>query len=482
MFRNIRYQIYLLQLENFHLSRFIQAAMRDSFSPPKETRHPIIWTTKLVGVVSLASLFVLVIITLASWGLSALLSLMVIGVVVAVFLLLAGYFFFFIPLALATIVLWPLDWIVRQVIFWRARRKVSGLEDLTIIGITGSYGKTTMKQTLQTLLSGSLDVVATAESHNTPVAVARTILSRVGDDTDVFIVEMGAYKRGDIAALCNLASPDISILTGINEAHLERFGSIENTIQAKFEIVTQAKKTASIILNVDDDTVMEHFQEFVGERSVKFFSSRNNDQAELKAYDQRFHEDGTGISFYLKHGNEDLGYTKVNHLGSYIVGNVMAGVYVGEELGVSAEEVLRQAHKITSAEHRLQPIQRTSQNVLVIDDSYNGNPDGAHAAIDVLEKFITRRTIYVTPGLVEMGERSEAVHKEIGEHLAAVVDVVVLVETSVTDYIKEGLKKAGFPGELIMFDSPQEMHEGIAKVLKPGDVLLFQNDWPENYR
>jgi UDP-N-acetylmuramoyl-tripeptide--D-alanyl-D-alanine ligase len=120
--------------------------------------------------------------------------------------------------------------------------------------------------------------------------------------------------------------------------------------------------------------------------------------------------------------------------------------------------------------------------VLVIDDSYNGNPDGAHAAIDVLEKFISRRTIYVTPGLVEMGDRSEEVHHDIGKHLGAVVDVVVLIETSVTDWIVEGLRQAGFAGELITFESPQKMHPEISDLLKTGDVLLFQNDWPENYR
>ncbi|MEX2369113.1 MAG: Mur ligase family protein, partial [Candidatus Paceibacterota bacterium] len=331
-------------------------------------------------------------------------------------------------------------------------------------------------------LSGSLNVVATAESHNVPLSVARTILQKIDADTDVFIVEMGAYGRGDIAALCNLAQPDISILTGINEAHLERFGSLENTVLGKFEIVTQAKGDGKIILNADDEYVMEHYKDFVGERKVVFFSSNNNDRAALSVTGQRFHEDGTGISFYLKQDTEQIGYVKVSHLGEYIVGNVMVGVIVGGVLGVSAAEVLRQAHRITPAKHRLEPIQRTSQDVLVIDDSYNGNPAGAHAAIDVLEKFVSRRTIYVTPGLVEMGERAEAVHKEIGEHLAAVVDVVVLVETSVTDWIKAGLEEGGFAGELITFKSPQEMHAGISKILKPRDVLLFQNDWPENYR
>lgn len=483
-FFNPRYYIYLLQLENFNLWRFIPAAVRDCFSTPEEIRHPITWTPKMAAVVFLAVLLSLAVATFGGWGVSLLFSSSVVGWLAGVILLSISIIAFFLPLAVATIVFLPLDRVLRMILKKRAKRKVSRLNDLTIIGVTGSYGKTTMKQTLETLLAGSVSVVATAESHNTPVAIARTILNDITEDTDVFIVEMGAYQRGDIKELCKITPPDISILTGINEAHLERFGSLENTIQAKFEIVTQAASDASVVLNADDDTVLENYAEFVNETKqlVRFYSARNNDKALLNVQDKRFHEDGTGISFRIKRDNEMLGYVKVNHLGNYIVGNIMAGVYVGDLLGITAETILTQAHKITPAEHRLQPIQRTSQNVLVIDDSYNGNPDGAHAAIDVLEKFISRRTIYVTPGLVEIGEESEAVHREIGEHLAAVVNVVVLVETSVTDWIKEGLESAAFGGELITFKNPQEMHEEISGILQTGDVLLFQNDWPENYR
>lgn len=482
MLRNPLYHIYLLQLENYNLWRFTAAAIRDFFSSPTKLRNPITWTKKLIGVTALAVLLSLAFVIAVGFLVGPLLSppsVMGWGVVVILFLIL--YMAFFLPLAVATVVTLPVDLVLRAVIYARAQQKLAHLDNFTIIAITGSYGKTTMKQTLASLLSGASNVVATKESHNTPVAIARSVLNDITNETDIFIVEMGAYGRGDIAELCSITPPDISILTGINEAHLERFGSLENTIQAKFEIVTAAPG-ASVILNADDETVRENYKDFTGDRSVQFYSRRNHEASDYTVYDQRFHEDGTGVSFRLKRDEEALGYVKVSHLGEYIIGNVVAGLCVADVLDISAEKIVKNTHRITPAEHRLQPIQRSRENILVIDDSYNGNPAGAHAAIDVLEKFITRRTVYVTPGLVEMGNRSEAVHKEIGEHLAAVVDVVVLVETSVTDWIKKGLEKAAFAGELHTFSSPQEMHAGISNLLHTGDVLLFQNDWPENYR
>ncbi len=490
IFKAPLYHIYLLQLENFNVTRVLRVGWRDVFSSPQELRNHVTWTKKLTLVVSLAVLVGFIVSVGFGWGVSSLVSTHLpswpgtaLGVATGVILLTTVHQLFFLLLATATLLIRPLDRVVRRFVIHRARQRLAAYgEDLDVVAITGSYGKTTMKQTLDTMLSGRLSVIATQESHNTPVAIARTILSDITNDTDVFIVEMGAYHRGDIQELCKIVQPNISILTGINEAHLERFGSLKNTIQAKFEIVTATSEDTEVILNADDQTVMNHYKDFADDRDVSFYSSENAHRTKYQVKDKRFHQDGTGISFRLYEEGEELGYVKIPHLGNYIVGNVMAGVLVGETTGLEAKEVLKKAHKITPADHRLQPIQRTHSGILVIDDSYNGNPDGAHAAIDVLENFADRRTIYVTPGLVEMGSEAKAVHKSIGEHLAKTVDVVVLVETSVTDWIQEGLSAAGFSGELITFESPQEMHQQISDVTKSGDVLLFQNDWPENYQ
>jgi len=472
------FHIYLLQLENFNVTRTISAAKEKGLDLPQSLHDKITWTAKLILVVSLACLLVLAgsstpffvfLVGIARWA-----------VTVSVFAGLAVWFV--IPLSVATLLVRPADRLIRGYLRQRAHQKIARLDDLTVIGVTGSYGKTTMKQTLKTLLSKQLNVVVTPASFNKPISVGRFILSSVSESTDVVIVEMGAYQKGDIADLCAMTPPDISVLTGINEAHLERFGSMQNTIESKFEIITEAKDRAPLIGNADDKRVIQHYEEFIGDHSISFFSAENHKLCDFTVKDKRFHTDGSGISFRLYQDGEEIGYTKVPHLGDYIAGNVIAGVLVGRRLGIDPEEILTQAQKITPAKRRLQPVQRTSSDILVIDDSYNGTSDGVRAAIETMSNFVGRRKVCVTTGLVEVGDQSREIHRDIGQKLADVADVVVLVESSVTDWIKSGLEEGGFAGELYTFKSQSAMHNQISNLTVAGDVVLFQNDWPENYR
>ena len=472
------YHIYLLQLENYDLTRVWRGAVRDGVAVPETFRGKITWTAKLSLVTALAVLLSLTVGVGASFVLPAGWT----GWGISVLLLIAFFGWFVLPLSIATLLVRPLDRVIRWHLKRKARDKIKSLTDLTVIGITGSYGKTTMKQTMKTMLSDAKHVAATPESFNKPVSVARFVLSEVSADTDALIVEMGAYQVGDIADLCNLTQPDISVLTGINEAHRERFGSLENTIQAKFEIVTHAKADAPIILNADDDQVVENHKKYVGDHEAYFYSAANHQLCEFTIKDKRFHTDGSGISFRLYQDDKELGYTKVAHLGEYIIGNVIAGVIAGQQLEVEPQTTLESAAKITPAKRRLQPIQRTSSNILVIDDSYNGTSDGVKAALETLDKFVGRRKVCVTTGLVEIGDESERIHKTIGRQLADVADVVVLVESSVTDWLKAGLEANDFAGELHVLKNQEVMQEQISNLTVAGDVVLFQNDWSENYR
>ena len=261
-------------------------------------------------------------------------------------------------------------------------------------------------------------------------------------------MEMGAYRRGEIKALCEIATPDIAVLTGINEAHLERFGSIENTIKAKFEIVENAKSDALIVLNNDNFFVRENYKFHLGTRGVDFYKATER----------------------------QLDYPAVPLLGEYIWGTINACVIIAKKLGMNDQEILRGIAKIKPVPHRLEKIENPN-GITIIDDSYNGNPDGVKEAIKVLGKFEGRRKIYITPGLVEAGERIKTVHNSIGESLNPVADLVILIKNSVTPFIAEKLD----PKKVIWFESAQEAHASLPNILKSGDVILFQNDWPDNY-
>lgn len=473
----ILHHIKLLQLENYNLGRFFSVIFA-RYVPRGATRADVTWTMKLVLVTGIA----IAIQVGASWGLSSLPVLSFGGrAVLAVILFIILGYMFFIFLSVSTLLVRPIDQVARRFIVLQAKRKMKQLNDLTVIGITGSYGKTTMKETVGTLGGEAREVVTTEENKNTPLGIARTIRGRISESTDIFVVEMGAFQKGDIRELCQIATPNVSIMTGINEAHLERFGSLENTVEAKFEIVENAAPDAEVIINAGDTRVVGHVHEYLqSNQNLHYYSASNDTKCHYRIEGKTFHQDGSGISFDLFKNSDKIGYFKIPFLADYIIGNVIAGFIVAEVLDIDPTEIKSGVSKLTPAPHRLEP-QVNRSGVVVIDDSYNGNPDGAEAAIEVLGKFEERRKIYVTPGLVEMGERTKEVHEMIGHQLADVADIVVLIETSAAEHIQVGLRAAGFDGQTVSVDSMEGAQGYLAGHLEKNDVVLFQNDWPENY-
>ena len=438
------FQMYLLQLENYKLKRywktFVRVVFAGSFGSPQ--RQKLVWTIK-------ARIIFILSLTLALLPALAANNIWLIAILWLVF----ANAFAPIFLSVATIIVSPLDYLAKQFIIRRAKHRLKNFLNLKIIGITGSFGKTTMKERLSTILSEKFKVLKTPENINTPIGIGRLILSQLDKSVEVLIVEMGAYEQGDIRDLCRITPPDIAVLTGINQAHLERFGNIANTIETKFEIVKFAKPSALLVLNEDNELVRDNYSKYSKDRKI----------------------------FWYKNSLEYPFGIKPVILGSYISGILSGCAAIAKELGLAEDQIKEGIKKIKPIPHRLEQIQ-TSNGVTVIDDSYNSNPDGAKEAIDVLNTFKHQRKVYVTPGLVEMGEQTQEVHQVIGEHLATVADKVILIRNSVTPFIADGLLSKGFNQDNIhWFNSSLEAHNRIPKIIKPGDVVMFQNDWPDNY-
>lgn len=450
LFFAARYQLYLLQLEEYHIIRYLRVLSRTGTRPIFPPRKALVWTLKARMVFVLA-----VLLSLAS-ALTVFSADVNFWLRIVVFLIVFGVFVFLIPFIFcifALILLWPVDFIAKSIIISRARAKISRLPNLKIIGITGSFGKTTMKSILATILAQGLTVVKTPESVNTPVGIARVILRELSPKTQVFIVEMGAYKKGDIKKLCSLARPDISIISGINEAHLERFKTLENTIMTKFEIVTYAKPRALIALNKDNALILENYHKYLRGREVLWFSS-NPQSGEI--YPSPL-------------------------LGDYVLGMIRISVAIAEKLRMTKSDIMAGVAALKPVPHRLEP-RKVGDNIFVIDDSYNGNPDGVRAALNALAQYRGRRKIYLTPGLVEMGACTHDIHRDIGRQLAKAADIVILIKNSVTPFIEEGIMSTLSPeAKIIWFENVKAAHEGLREILKAGDVILFQNDWPDNY-
>lgn len=479
IFKVIKYQLYLLQLENYELGRYFSLLFKKGLWPKVEQRKDLVWTKKALLLFSLAVATHLVLPTVVFFYFTSGLSVVSVKYYVSCVLLLTAYyllqFLYFILYALYSVLFWPLDFIAKQIIIKKAQSKVKYLGSrIKIIGIAGSYGKTTMKHVLTKVLGEKFKVLSTPESVNTPIGIARWIVKEVDESAQILIVEMGEHYRGDIEALCKITRPDISVITGINEAHLERMGSLDEVVSTVFEVVSFSKPGAVIVLNGDDENVVGHYKEFVWkDHVVEKFQISN-----FKF--QRFNAE----ELFWTGNHPEAGEIKIHLLGEYALGYADATIQVAKSFAISWEEVRKALEKVEPVEHRLQPI-RSAGNLLIIDDAYNGNPEGAAEAIKVLSRFQNNRKVYITPGLVEMGKASEKVHVKIGEQLAGVADVVVLIKNSVTPYIELGIKNYELRGktnsEIVWFNTAQEAHSKLNTILKPGDVVVFQNDWGDNY-
>lgn len=348
-------------------------------------------------------------------------------------------------------------------------RRILEKHPATKIGIAGSFGKTSMREILRTVLMEGKKVAAPGGSHNTPLGIAAFVETLTSDE-EVLIFELGEYYPGDVANLCNMVRPDIGVVTGVNEAHLSKFGDLNSTTKTIFEL-SDYLGNHPLYVNGDNEqarkcALKNHI--LYGRNGVDHFTVENP------------HTDLSGMSFVLV---QDLVHIKVQTklLGLHHIGALSAAADIGVRLGLTVEQISRGLGKTIPFDHRLEP--KTDQSgVITLDDSYNGNPDGVAAVIDFLASLKGMRRLYVTPGLVEMGARSERVHWEIGKRLAlAGIEKVVLVRNSVTQYIEKGLRENNFRGEVLWYDDAPSAFAALPYLTVKGDVVLLQNDWPDQY-
>lgn len=343
--------------------------------------------------------------------------------------------------------------------YLKSAKKLLADSHIKVVGITGSYGKTSTKNILSAMLAQKYRVLATPRSHNTPIGIALAANNNSLKEYDVFIAEMGARNVGDIAELCEICPPDYSLITGICPQHLESFGSIENVVKAKGEILAATKEKA-----------------FIAADCIGLFPDAPClIQAPECVSDIEAHCDGT--SFTLTLGGKSL-RVKTKLLGSHSANNVALAAGAAFELGVSIEQIAKAVEECDFVEHRLQLIEANGVNIL--DDGYNSNVKGAAAALEVLRSFGGRK-IVVTPGLVELGILEREENAQLGAGLKG-LDLVILVGDTLVTAVKEGYVAAGGdPEKLVIRADLAGAKEYLASYLKRGDTVLFLNDLPDIY-
>ncbi len=370
----------------------------------------------------------------------------------------------------------PLEDFINNRYINKARRKLKKKEykDLIKIGITGSYGKTSTKFILQTILSEKYNVLATPNSYNTTMGNVRVIREQLKPEHQVFISEMGARKVRDIAEICNFVRPQIGIITSIGPQHLETFKKIENVVKTKKELIDYLPEDGVAILPRDNEYCYKIYKD---EKRTKYLYSLKSKDADIYAKNIKVDQNGSTFMVVTKNGSFEC-TTKL--LGEHNVENILGCVAIAIHLGLTNEQIVEGIKKIEPVEHRLQ-ILPTNNGTIVIDDAFNSNPVGSKMALDIIKKFEGRKII-ITPGMVELGKEEENLNREFGKQIGESVDIAILVGMNRTKPIVEGISKTKFEKiNLYVVATLEEATAKLASVSRLGDVILFENDLPDNY-
>ena len=375
--------------------------------------------------------------------------------------------------ALAGLLAWPIEKLISEMYFRDAQRKLKARPDLIKIGITGSYGKTSVKFILGTMLSEKYQTLVTPSSFNTPMGVTRIIREKLQPSHQVFVAEMGARHVGDIKEMCRLVHPHHGVLTSVGPQHLDTFKTLERIKKTKYELMDAIPAGGCCFFPDDGGICRELYDKTAKEKRLCCLKGGDAD-----VWAEDITVSFAGSSFLLCTKEESI-RCQTKLLGAHNIQNILLAATVCLHLGLTLRQVSRGISRIEPVEHRLQLI--PSPGVTIIDDAFNSNPRGAEAALDVIAGFNGRRII-ITPGMVELGEGEDAFNRAFGEKMAKCVDVAILVGRKHTQPIAEGLQNAGFPKENIHpVGSLEEAAAMLRQIGRPGDVALFENDLPDNY-
>lgn len=354
-----------------------------------------------------------------------------------------------------------------------AARILKEMPDLKIIGVTGSYGKTSVKYFLSTLLSCRYNVLHTPGNYNTTLGVVRTIREQMKPFHEIFICEMGAREVGDIKEICDLVHPDYGIITSIGPQHLQSFHTIENIIGTKFELADAVPADGKVFLNYDNEYIRAHK---INKNVVSY--GMTGEDINFRAYDIEVSPRGSSFKMKDENGDEYEFHTRL--VGNHNVQNIAGAIAVAHTLGIPMEKLKYPVKQLESVEHRLQL--KKQGNRIILDDAYNSNKNGFEAALDTLSMFKELR-ILMTPGMVELGEKQYDENKEVGIYAADKCDYAVLIGKEQTKPIQDGLLEAGFAqNRMIVVDTLQEAFQMVNAIPdEKQKVVLIENDLPDNY-
>lgn len=455
------YLVYMLQQVEYRPGKFLQWIFRAPDLTKVMHRQTLVKTTKAKVLLVILTASQIFYVTLFIW-----------------------YITFFPQLAVATLVLMPaliilitylivlFGWVYieepRRNRLLKQATKAFVAHSATKIAISGSYGKTTMKELLSTVLGEGLLVAATPGNKNVPVSHATWVKKLTGAE-QVLLIEYGEGVPGDVSKLAKLTHPEYGVITGLAPNHLDEYKTLAAVAKDLLSL-GDFVKPEKLFVNADGETFAEHdisrYQAYgrSGVRGWKVESTKVTIE---------------GTSFMLKKGKKKIKVVS-GLLGRHQIGPLALTVALADELGLTPQQIEHGIAKTKPFAHRMEP--RHQHGAWIVDDTYNGSIEGFRAGLALLAELPAKRKMYVTPGLVDQGEETESVHLEIGQLISrAKPDVVVLMQNSTTQYILKGLEAGKYQGELQIVADPLTFYTNLDQVVASGDLVLMQNDWTDNY-
>ena len=354
----------------------------------------------------------------------------------------------------------------------QARIKLASMPHLKVIAITGSYGKTSIKFMIKDLLKERYSVCFTPGSFNTPMGICKVINNDLQAHHQVLILEMGARYAGNIQELCDIAQPDVSIVSNVGLAHLETFGSQEIIAKEKGTIVDNLDAGGVCVLNADDPKVINMGKE----RSEISRILVGLDTGDIRATNITYDTNGTYFDVLFKNETQKF---RTKLLGAHNVQNLLLAIGVAQYFGIRRKTMVIAAQTIEPVKHRLELKQ--VGDLFVIDDAFNSNPIGAKNAVEILSQFKNRKRFIITPGMIELGKIEEEENYKFGQAIGeADLDYVILVGNERTKPIRDGVENSSRKtSNIYVVDSLFAANDIVKENAEAGDVVLYENDLPD---
>ena len=376
---------------------------------------------------------------------------------------------------IVTLIMWlitkPVEDLLGKFYINDAKKILKNHNNLKVIGVTGSFGKTSVKFILNDILSQEYNTLATPGSFNTPFGVVRTVREQLKPQTEIFICEMGAKNIGDIKEICDIAHPDLGVVTSVGPQHLDTFKSIDNVFATKFELYDECIKNNGIVFaNIDSKDLADRISQ--------------KPKTILTGADTPYHAENitynmTGSQFDLILDGKIIP-VKTKLLGAHNVSNIVLSAAVAKHLGVSDEKIKRALFSLKPTPHRLE-LKAFANGKPYIDDAYNSNPVGCLEAVRILGCFEGYKKVIITPGLIELGDKEYEANYNLGLQCAKYCDYVILVGKNRSKPMLDALKESNYNTENTFVAESFATALSKYNEINEKAILLIENDLPDNY-